>query len=295
MAATRIDLPAQGTAATRVTPRRLAVSPTRVAAHAVLLVMAFVSVAPFVWMFLGSFKTFNELTQNPPTLLPAQWTFDNYQVIIQQANFARALWNSVLVATVVTLATLTTSSLAGYVFAKYRFWGKEQLFVVLLSTMMIPFSVVLVPLYVTISALSLANTLWALIVTGLCSTFGIFLMRQFIEGIPGELVDAGRIDGASERWIFTRVILPLATAPISALAVFTFLGNWDSYLWPLVVISSDEIKTVPLVLAGLRSLFWTQYQLYMAGSVLTVAPVLLVYAFAQRQFIRGIALTGMKA
>jgi multiple sugar transport system permease protein len=200
-----------------------------------------------------------------------------------------------MVAILVTLATLVTSSLAGYVFAKYRFWGREQLFTLLLSTLMVPFAVVLVPLYVIVANLGLADKLAGIIVTGLCATFGIFLMRQFMETIPNDLIDAGRIDGAGEWWIFSRVILPLAKAPLSALAVFTFLGNWDSFLWPLVVLTSPENQTLPLVLAGLRSLYWSRYELYAAGSMLTVLPVMILYAFASKQFVQGIAMTGIKA
>jgi multiple sugar transport system permease protein len=249
---------------------------------------------PFIWMFFSSFKSYTELTSGK-SLLPKVWTLANYQAIIHRVGFAQAFWNSTVVATVVTLAVLLTSSLAAYVFAKYRFWGKDQLFTVVLSTMMVPFAVVLVPLYVTIADMGLANKLGGITITGLFSTFGIFMMRQFMESIPGELIDAGRIDGASEWWIYARVILPLSGAPLSALAVFTFLGNWDSYLWPLVVLTSPKTQTLPLVLAGLRSLYWERYDLWTAGSMLTVAPVMLLYSLAQKQFIRGIALSGLKA
>lgn len=268
---------------------------SHVAAHILLLVVAVVSVAPFIWMFLGSFKTFTELTAYPPSLLPKHWTLVNYQTVLFQINFPHALLNSVVVGCAVTIGTLLTSSLAGYVFAKYRFWGKEQLFIVLLSTMMIPFTVVLVPLYVTVAHLGMNDSLWGLTVTALCNTFGIFMMRQFIEGVPSELIDAGRIDGASEWWIFSRIIVPLSTTALSALAVFVFMWNWDSFLWPLVLLTSPQVKTLPLVLASLTSIYWTNYEIWITGSVLTVIPTLILYAAAQKQFIRGIALTGMKA
>ncbi len=261
--------------------------------HVVLLVLTFTSVMPFVWMFLGSFKTYIEITSSR-TLLPLNWTLDNYIQITQRIGFARAFLNTTLVALSITFATLLTSALAGYVFAKYRFWGRERLFTVLLSTMMVPFAVVLVPLYVTVANLGLADKLIGIVITSLCSTFGIFLMRQFMETIPNDLIDAGRIDGASEWWIFSRVVLPLAKASLSALAVFTFLGTWDSFLWPLVVLTSPENQTLPLVLAGLRNLYWSRYELYAAGSMLTVLPVMILYAFASKQFVRGIAMTGIK-
>ena len=248
----------------------------------------------FVWMFFGSFKSYVELTSGE-SLVPLAWTVDNYRAIIFRANFPQAFWNSTLVSLVVTGCVVLTSAAAAYVFAKYRFWGKEQLFIVILSTMMVPFAVVLVPLYVTIADIGLSNKLGGVIVPVLFSTFGIFLMRQFLEGIPSDLIDAGRIDGASEWWIFSRIIIPLSTAPMAALAVFTFLFNWDNFLWPLVVLTSPRSQTLPLVLAGLRSLYWERYDMWAAGSMLTVAPVMLLYAVAQKQFIRGITMTGLKA
>ncbi len=264
-------------------------------AHAILWVMVIASLAPFVWMFLGSFKDFKELTQFPPTILPQHFTLQNYAVVLFQINFLQAMVNSMFVAVAVTLATLATSATAGYVFATYQFRGKDALFVLLLSTMMVPFAVILIPLYVTISSLGLHDSLGGLIVTGLCSTFGIFMMRQFMATIPPELIDAGRIDGASEWWIFARIILPLSGAPLAALAVFTFHASWDNFLWPLVVLSSPEVKTLPLALASLTSLYWTRYDLWVTGSCLTVLPTLLIYAVAQKQFVRGIALSGLKA
>ena len=262
--------------------------------HAILLAIVFTSVMPFVWMFFGSFKSYVELTSGE-SLVPLAWTVDNYRAIIFRANFPQAFWNSTLVSLVVTGCVVLTSAAAAYVFAKYRFWGKEQLFIVILSTMMVPFAVVLVPLYVTIADIGLSNKLGGVIVPVLFSTFGIFLMRQFLEGIPSDLIDAGRIDGASEWWIFSRIIIPLSTAPMAALAVFTFLFNWDNFLWPLVVLTSPKSQTLPLVLAGLRSLYWERYDMWAAGSMLTVAPVMLLYAVAQKQFIRGITMTGLKA
>ena len=265
----------------------------RILPHIVLIFLTFTSVMPFVWMFFGSFKNYIELT-SAKTLWPINWTLDNYVAIWQRASFPRGLLNTMLVTTVVTLAVLLTSAVAGFVFAKYRFWGKERLFTLLLATMMVPFAVVLVPLYVTVADLGLTDKLAGIIVTGLCSTFGIFMMRQFMESIPNDLIDAGRIDGAGEWWIFTRLIMPLATAPLSALAVFTFLGNWDSFMWPMVVLTSPGNRTVPLVLAGLRSMYWSRYELYAAGSMLTVMPVMVLYAAASKQFVRGIAMTGLK-
>ncbi|CAN5834272.1 carbohydrate ABC transporter permease [soil metagenome] len=273
--------------------RRISISFSQLFAHLVLLVMAFLSLTPFVWMILASFKNFKELVSST-NFLPEVWTLNNYSEIISRVNFPVAFVNSTISAASVTAVTLFTSAALGYIFAKYRFWGKEQLFAVLLSTIMVPFAVVLVPLYITITGLGLANSLGGIIITGLWSTFGIFMLRQFMETIPFELIDAARIDGASEWRIFLQIIIPLSGAPLAALAVFAFLGNWDSYLWPLVVLSSPEKQTLPLGLAGLRNLWWTRYEMWSAGSMLTVIPVMLVYAFASKYFIRGIAMTGIK-
>lgn len=262
--------------------------------HALLLVLAFLAVAPLVWAIFASLKPFKELVSSRD-LLPHTWTLNSYREIFGRAHFLTAFMNTIIVALSVTVATLLTSSAVGYVFAKYHFWGKEKLFMLLLATLMVPFTVVLVPLYITVVRMGLNNHLGGVIVVGLWSTFGIFMMRQFMETIPSELLDSGRIDGASEWRIFAQIVLPLSTAPLAALGVFVFLGSWDNYLWPLIILNSPEKQTLPLVLAGLRSLYWTRYDMWSAGAMLTVLPVMIVYAFASKYFIQGIAMTGMKA
>lgn len=262
--------------------------------HIVLLLISVISIFPFIWMIFASFKTFRDLVSSKQ-MLPEVWTVNNYIEIASRVNFPIAFFNSIVAATAVTLATLLTSAALGYIFAKYHFWGKDKLFLLLLSTMMVPFAVVLVPLYLTVTGFGLANQLGGIIITGLWSSFGMFMLRQFMESIPFELLDAARIDGASEWRIFGQIVLPLSTAPMAALAVFAFLGNWDSYLWPLVVLSSPDKQTLPLVLAGLRNLWWTRYEMWSAGSMLTVVPVMILYSLASKYFIRGIAMTGLKA
>ena len=261
--------------------------------HIVLLALAFLALAPFIWSIFASFKPFKELVSSQD-LLPHTWTLNSYREIFTRAHFLDAAQNSIIAAASVTVAALLTSAAVGYVFAKYRFWGKELLFTILLSTLMVPFSVILIPLFIRIADIGLSNSLGGIIITGLWSTFGIFMMRQFMETIPFDLLDAARIDGASEWRIFFQIVIPLATAPMAALGVFTFLGNWDSYLWPLVVLNSPEKQTIPLILAGLRSLYSVRYDMWAAGSMLTVVPVMIIYAFASKWFIRGIAMTGIK-
>jgi multiple sugar transport system permease protein len=261
--------------------------------HVVLVVFSFVGVSPFVWMLFASFKKYRELVTSPD-LLPHVWTVDNYLEVFNRLGFLGAFANSVIIATSTTATVLLTSSMMGYVFAKYRFAGKEVFFTALLATMMVPFAVVLVPLYIFISAIGASDHISGIILPGLYSTFGIFLMRQFMETIPGELLDAARIDGASEWRIFAQLVAPLSGAPLAALAILHFLSSWDSFLWPSIVLTSPEQQTLPVILNALKSLYWSRYDMWIAGSMLTIVPVMTIYAFASKQFVRGVAMTGLK-
>lgn len=261
--------------------------------HLILLVGAFVAVAPFLWMACASVKTFSEVVSSQ-ALLPKVCTLANYQDILERVGFLRAFLNSFLVAVPATTGVVLGSTAMGYVLAKYQFWGKEIVFRLLLSTLMVPFTVVVIPLFLTMQDLGLINKLGGVLVTSLCSTFGIFLMRQTIETIPNDYIDAARIDGASEVWILRQVIAPLARSAIATLAVFTFLGNWDSYMWPSILLKSPSQQTIPVVLAGMQSLFVERYHIWSAGSMLTVIPVMILFTLAQKQFISGLALSGLK-
>jgi ABC-type glycerol-3-phosphate transport system permease component len=255
-------------------------------------VLVVANVMPFVWMALGSFKTYDDLARNP--WLPRPWTLANYREILERGGFVQGFINSVLV--VIPRVTLIcfTSVGVGYVFAKYRFPGRDLLFTLLLSTMMVPFVVVLIPLYVTLADFGLINKLGALIVVAIYSTVGTFILRQAILDIPDDLLDAARIDGAGEVWIYARLIIPLVKAPLAALAIFAFLGSWDDFIFPSIILKDPAVRTLPVVLAGLRPLYWDRYELYSAASMLTVLPVMIIYSVMQRQFVRGIALTGFK-
>jgi len=261
--------------------------------HVILFIACFLAVAPFVWSFFGSFKPFKELISSKD-ILPHVWTMAHYEEIINRAHFLDAFKNSVVVSTYTTAACLFTSSTLGYVFAKYRFRGKNLLFGLLVSTLFVPFVVLLVPLYITMGKLGLINNIGGVILVGLWTALGIFMMRQFMSGIPDELIDAARIDGASEWRVFLRVVLPLARAPLAALGILVFLGSWDNFLWPSVILTSPENQTLPLLLSGLKNLYWSRYDLWSAGSMLTVIPVMIVYLFASKYFIRGVAMTGLK-
>jgi multiple sugar transport system permease protein len=263
-----------------------------VLAHIALLAGAAASLFPFVWMLLLSLKPYGESLSTQ--FLPQVWTLDNYARILSRMGFVRAFLNSTVIVIPATLMTVVTSTAAGYVFSKYRFKGKEAIFTAILATMMVPFAAVIIPLFITMKDLGLVNKVTGIIITSLCSTFGIFLMRQAVESIPNDYIEAARIDGASELWILIRVIMPLVRPVMATLAVFTFLGNWDSYMWPSILLRSPDTKTLPVLVAGMHSLLGVRYTVWAAGSMLTVAPVMVLFAFAQKQFIKGLAITGLK-
>lgn len=262
----------------------------------VLGIGAVAMIGPFYWMFISSFKTRSEGVAIPPTWWPQTFTLENWQGLTDLAVGSMPLFfrNSLFVVTVITLITLFTSSLAGYVFAKFEFRFKNLIFWLVLSMLVVPFSVTLIPLFDMVSDWGWRNNYLALIVPIIFSPFGIFLMRQQISTIPNELIDAARIDGASEYRIYFRIILPLSSAALAALAIFTFTFQWDNFLWPLVVLDKPELYTLPLGLAQFRGRGMTDIGAVSAASFVSVLPILIVYIFAQRRFIDGIALTGMK-
>lgn len=261
--------------------------------YLVLAVGVFVALAPLIWAVLGSFKPYKELMESR-ALFPRHWTLGAYQYVTGLSGMWTGLRNTVIVTVSVTTVSVTTSTMAGYVFAKYHFPGKDLLFLVLLATLMVPFAVILVPLYLTVSAWGLSDKLAGVIVTGFFSTFGIFMMRQFMLSVPTELIEAARIDGASEWRIFTQLVVPLSAAPAAALAILIFLGTWNDYLWPFVVLTSPNTQTLPLFLSGLTGLFITRYDYMIAAGLLSSIPLLVAYLFGSKYMIRGIAMTGMK-
>jgi len=271
--------------------RRLSLG--QLARHAFLLGIVAIVVLPFVWMALGSFKTYGDLI-NRPGLPPEPFTMANYEEVFAQAGFASALANSLFVAVGRVIFACATSVILGYIFAKYRFFGRETIFLLLLSTMLIPFAAILVPLYLTMSKLQLLDSVSGLVVISLFSTFGVFLLRQWISSIPDAYMEAARVDGASEWWIIWRIIVPLSGPPLAALAIFTFLGSWDDFLLPSIVLTDPQVKTVPLALNGLKSLFLERYEIFAAGAMITVVPVMVLYTFMQKHFVRGLTFGGIK-
>lgn len=263
--------------------------------YLVLTVLLVLVITPFVWMVLGSFKTEGELRQVPPTWLPEAATLDNYTRLFAQLDFGRYFANSTIVAAVVTGGNLLFCSMVGYALSLLRFRGRNLVFVAVMVTLMIPGVVTFVPLFVLVVNMGLADSLPGLIVPFLASPFGVFLMRQYFLSLPGDLMEAGRIDGCSELEIFFRIYLPLAGPAMATLGILTFLGSWNNFLWPLVVASSERTYTLPVALAlystGQNS---TEYGLLLAGATVVVLPVLIVFLIFQRRFIEGIATTGIK-
>ncbi|MHB1294429.1 MAG: carbohydrate ABC transporter permease [Anaerolineae bacterium] len=252
-----------------------------------------IALFPFLWMILASFKSFAEIMRSR-ALLPETWTLDAYREVFLRVAFLDALINSCVCAVSTTVFNVVTSLGAGYIFAKYRFPGKELLFMLVLSTMMVPWAVTLVPVYVTVANYGLINTLAGIVIPSIWSTFGIFMMRQFMQSIPNELIDAARIDGASEWRILFTVVGPMSAAALGALTIFAFLGSWDNFMWPLVILRSPEKLTLPLVLASLTIIRGTAYHVHCAASLMTVLPVMTLYGFMSRHFIRGLSMTGLK-
>jgi multiple sugar transport system permease protein len=249
---------------------------------------------PFVWMVLTSLKTDSEAFAVPPRLLTTpQW--HNWIDAWGIAPFGRFFFNSAVVATCVTLGSLLLNSLAAYGFAKYDFRGRNVLFLLLLGTLMIPYQVTMIPSFLLLKQLAWLDSYPGLVVPGLASAFGIFFLRQAMLTIPDDYLDAARLDGASEYSIYARVVLPLAKPAMATLAVFTFLGSWNDFLGPLIVVKSDEMRTLPLAISALSAGHYVMsWPLLMAGASFVVIPVLIVYLLAQRHIVEGIALGGLK-
>ena len=270
--------------------RRASILVTGVLAVGLMLV-----VMPFVWMLLSSFKDVEELAARPPTWLPSRPTTANYASLLEQLDFARYFTNSAVVAVLVTVANLVFCSMLGYALAKLRFPGRRALFGLVMGTLLVPSAVTLVPMFVLMSRLNLINSFPALILPFAAGPFGVFLMRQFMRQIPDELLDAGRVDGAGEFYLFWRVAMPLCGPALATLGILTFLASWNNFIWPLVVTTDQEMFTLPVALANFATdPNHPEPGVLMAGSAVLVLPVLAVFLVLQRFFTRGIAMTGLK-
>ena len=270
-------------------PRRWLPSPR----HLLLIPLSLVMVAPLAWMVMTSIQTPQEALHFPP-VLPSGIHWQNYTNAFHSAPFGRFFLNSAIVTGACVLGNLVLCSLAGYAFARLHFFGRDVLFVVVLATLMVPFQVVMIPTFLIVKDLGLIDSLGALILPNLVTPFGIFLMRQFFRTLPVELEEAARIDGCSRLGTLVRVVLPLSGPALATLAVITFLYSWNDFLWPLIAIQSENHMTLQLGLSSFQGAHATSWTLLMAGNVMAVLPMLLVFLVAQRQFVNSIAAAGVK-
>lgn len=272
-------------------------APRQIILYVILFGGCVITLLPFVWTILASFKTHAEII-NPATqsFLPQNFTTQNYATILTDSSLplGRIYFNSLFVAGANVLTQTFTSALFGYIFAKFNFRFKRLLFWYILATMMIPFQLTMIPSYLILMRFELTNNLLGLVILSWFSAFGVFLMRQFMSSIPDELLDAARVDGANEWQIFLRIVLPQTGAALATYGVLVFISNWNSYLWPLIVLRDVELRTLPIILTWYNDRHTSNLGLQMAASVLIVMPILLVYMIMNRWVVRGFALTGIK-
>lgn len=266
----------------------------RVTLHAALAVGAIVTLFPLFWMLSASFMSNGEATTYPPHLIPHAATLDQYRQLFVRLNLGRAFLSSFIIAAIVTIGSALFSSMAGYAFAKLRFPGRQRMFGILLVALVIPPQVGMLPLFLFMKQLHLVNTYWGVIIPSLSTVFGIFLIRQFMLTVPQELLEAARLDGASEFRIYWSIVLPLAKPILATLATFMFMSTWNDFMWPLIILSGQEHHTLPVAIANLVGEHVQDVELMMASSVVTVLPVLLLFIVLQRYYIAGIMAGSVK-
>jgi multiple sugar transport system permease protein len=264
-----------------------------VVAYGLLLLWAALSLMPIYWMVTISFMNVVTLLRMPPDLLPSPVILTNYTRLLSRSLLPRWELNSAMVALANTSISLFVSSFYGYIFAKKQFPGREVFFWMLIGTMMVPFQVEVIPIFLMFRRFNMVNTYWALIVPGLFSAYGVFLMRQVMKPLPSELIDAARIDGCGEFDIYRRIMLPLAKPGLAVLGIFTFVGNWNDFFWPLVVLNKPAMYTLPVGLPTLQGQ-WTDYGLLMAGSTLAAVPTIILFLVFQRYFLQGVTVGALK-
>ncbi|MFC1737089.1 carbohydrate ABC transporter permease [Candidatus Hydrogenedentota bacterium] len=267
----------------------------KIAVHVMLLAAVSAIVLPVLWTLSSAFKPSGEIFMYPPRIIPETPTLGNFTKLFKQVPMTTFFLNSAFISTSTTLLTLFFCSLAGFAFAKYRFRGDRILFLFgVMGALMVPFQVLLVPLFALMCKLHLIDTYWAVIAPGACGAFGVFLMRQFMVGVPNDLIDAARIDGCSEFGIYCRVALPLVKPALGALTIFTFLRSWNGFLWPMIVLSDDGKFTLPLGLAQLIGLYEKEYGVLMAGTIFAMLPIVVLFLVMQKEFVEGITIGALK-
>lgn len=262
--------------------------------HIVMTSFALVTLLPFFWMLSASLMQSGEASIFPPRFLPETITFGNYVQLYEKLNVTRFFLNSLILSVSVTVLSLFVNSMAGFAFAKYAFRGKKQIFAALISSMIIPGQVTMLPVFLLLNKMGLINTYFGVIIPGLASIFGIFLIRQYLQSVPDSLIEAARIDGANDFLIYRKIILPLAKPVLVTLALFTFMGTWNDFLWPLIVMTKESMYTLPVALANLLGEHVQDVEMMMAGSVITIIPVLIVFLVLQKYYLQGIMIGGVK-
>ncbi|HEX3580221.1 MAG TPA: carbohydrate ABC transporter permease [Thermoanaerobaculia bacterium] len=262
--------------------------------HAALVVGAALTLFPLFWMLSASFMANGEATTFPPHLIPHAATLDQYRQLFTRLNLGQAFFSSAFVASMVTIFSVLFNSMAGYAFAKLRFGGRDRIFGLLLAALVIPPQVGMLPLFLLMKQLHLVNSYWGAIIPSLATVFGVFLIRQFMLDVPQELLEAARLDGASELRIYWSVVLPLARPILATLATFMFMSTWNDFMWPLIILSDQSHYTLPVALANLSGEHVQDLELMMAGSVVTVLPVLMLFVFLQRYYIAGLMAGSVK-
>ncbi|WP_100407989.1 carbohydrate ABC transporter permease [Bacillus solitudinis] len=279
----------------RITKKSKEIRIAKVFLHLVLVLGSFVMIFPFIWTILSSLKDMSQIFVIPPKWIPDPIVWRNYAASLKAMPFANAYFNSFYITIIIVIATLFTASMAAYAFARIKFKGSNALFILFLATMMIPKQVTMIPLYLVMDWLGWLDTHLTLIVPGaLFNAFAVFLLRQFVMGVPKELEEAAVMDGAGYFRIYWSVILPLIRPALAAIGIFTFMGAWNNFIDPLIYLNSPSNFTVPLLLNQFKGLYTADWSLMMAGTVISIIPVLIVYIIAQKQIIEGIAITGVK-
>lgn len=259
-----------------------------------LIVGSIGMLVPFIWMIFSALKSNNEIFSNPPTFFPKVTHWENFVLAWQSSDFNTYFLNTFVISVLTTVITLFICSLAGYVFAKYRFLGSKLLFTLFLGTMMVPMQVTMIPVFYMMTKLHLLNTVWAVILPLCANAYGVFLMRQFMMTIPTELIEAARIDGSSEFRIFWQIVLPLTKPALATLGILTFLGAWNEFLWPLIMLDSPDMMTLQVALTQFQGQFEVKWNLLMAASAISMIPIVIVFTIFQKQLVEGIATTGIK-
>lgn len=248
---------------------------------------------PFIWMILSSFKEDREVLSIPPTIIPKAPTLENYLILFTKLDFEIYLKNTLIIV-LFSMIGLLLNTMAGYGFAKFQFRYKEALFMLVLTTLMIPGQVTMIPTYLIINKMELTNTMTGIILPGLISAFSIFLIRQFMVTIPNDLIEAARLDGAGEWYIFTRIILPLSKPILAVQMILTFIGAWNSFLWPLIIANDDALYTLSVGLSLLKGQYTTNFAVQMAGATFMVIPILIIFMFFQKHIVQGFNMSGIK-